>query len=88
NRTVMYAHSENASLRITEVNYTDSGLYYCCTQRSDYITFTNSTFLLVQDRDVLLFRNSSRDSSIQMLLVKFIKHLWAATALSPVGGGW
>ncbi|KAI4903912.1 hypothetical protein NFI96_007864 [Prochilodus magdalenae] len=62
NRTVMYAHSENASLRITEVNYTDSGLYYCCTQRSDYITFTNSTFLLVQDRDVLLFRNSSRAS--------------------------
>ncbi|KAI4894159.1 hypothetical protein NFI96_004516 [Prochilodus magdalenae] len=62
NRTVMNLNSENASLRITGVNYTDSGLYYCCTQRSDYITFTNSTFLLVQDRDETLFQNSSRAS--------------------------
>ncbi|KAI4905692.1 hypothetical protein NFI96_008124 [Prochilodus magdalenae] len=68
NRTVMNLNSKNASLRITEVNYTDSGLYYCCTQRGDHITFTNSTFLLVQDRDETLFQNSSRASCSSELL--------------------
>ncbi|KAI4888620.1 hypothetical protein NFI96_006119, partial [Prochilodus magdalenae] len=49
NRTVMNLNSENASLRITEVNYTDSGLYYCCTQRNQHIRFSNATLLLVQE---------------------------------------
>ncbi|KAI4874117.1 hypothetical protein NFI96_022777, partial [Prochilodus magdalenae] len=60
NRTVMSVNSENASLHITGVSSTDSGLYYCCTQRNQHITFTNATLLLVKGQNESLFRNSSR----------------------------
>ncbi|KAL7839201.1 hypothetical protein SRHO_G00258590 [Serrasalmus rhombeus] len=48
-RMVMTVNSDKTSFSITEVNYTDSGLYYCCIQRDNYITFSNATFLLVRD---------------------------------------
>uniref|UniRef100_A0A3B4CKW0 Ig-like domain-containing protein n=1 Tax=Pygocentrus nattereri TaxID=42514 RepID=A0A3B4CKW0_PYGNA len=52
-RMVMTANSDKTSLSITEVNYTDSGLYYCCIQRDIYITFSNATFLLVRGNFIL-----------------------------------
>uniref|UniRef100_A0A3B4CIJ6 Ig-like domain-containing protein n=1 Tax=Pygocentrus nattereri TaxID=42514 RepID=A0A3B4CIJ6_PYGNA len=62
-RMVMTANSDKTSLSITEVNYTDSGLYYCCIQRDIYITFSNATFLLV--------RASSSSDLFFMLTVVF-----------------
>ncbi|KAI4877475.1 hypothetical protein NFI96_031965 [Prochilodus magdalenae] len=58
----MNLNSENASLRITEVSSTDSGVYYCCIQRNPHITFSNATLLLVKGQNESLFRNSSRAS--------------------------
>ena len=52
-RMLMTVNSEKTSLSITEVNYTDSGLYYCCIQRMNYITFSNATFLLVRGNFIL-----------------------------------
>ncbi|KAL6466062.1 hypothetical protein MHYP_G00261950 [Metynnis hypsauchen] len=53
-RMVMSVNSEKTSLNITGVNYTDSGLYYCCIQRMNYMTFSNATFLLVREQNETL----------------------------------
>uniref|UniRef100_A0A4W4E2Z7 Ig-like domain-containing protein n=1 Tax=Electrophorus electricus TaxID=8005 RepID=A0A4W4E2Z7_ELEEL len=44
---VMTVNSQNTSLTITGVNYTDSGLYYCGIPRSTQISFSNATYLQV-----------------------------------------
>uniref|UniRef100_A0A4W4E268 Ig-like domain-containing protein n=1 Tax=Electrophorus electricus TaxID=8005 RepID=A0A4W4E268_ELEEL len=44
---VMTVNSQNTSLTITGVNYTDSGLYYCGIPRSTHISFSNATYLQV-----------------------------------------
>ncbi|KAI4894160.1 hypothetical protein NFI96_022045 [Prochilodus magdalenae] len=49
---VMSVNSENTSLHIPEVNSTDSGLYYCCIQRMNYIIFSNATLLQVKVSNV------------------------------------
>uniref|UniRef100_A0A4W4E4W2 Ig-like domain-containing protein n=1 Tax=Electrophorus electricus TaxID=8005 RepID=A0A4W4E4W2_ELEEL len=45
NRTVMSVNDKNASLTITAVDPTDSGLYYCSLLLNDKITFSNTTYL-------------------------------------------
>uniref|UniRef100_A0A4W4DNZ6 Ig-like domain-containing protein n=1 Tax=Electrophorus electricus TaxID=8005 RepID=A0A4W4DNZ6_ELEEL len=44
---VMTVNSQNTSLTITGVNYTDSGLYYCGIPQSTHISFSNATYLHV-----------------------------------------
>ncbi|XP_035381832.1 uncharacterized protein LOC118241290 [Electrophorus electricus] len=51
NRTVMSVNDKNASLTITVVDPTDSGLYYCSLLLNDKITFSNTTYLHVKDRN-------------------------------------
>uniref|UniRef100_A0A4W4E0G0 Ig-like domain-containing protein n=1 Tax=Electrophorus electricus TaxID=8005 RepID=A0A4W4E0G0_ELEEL len=52
---VMTVNSQNTSLTITGVNYTDSGLYYCGIPQSTHISFSNATYLhffvLLQEQD-------------------------------------
>ena len=66
---VMTVNSEKTSLSITEVNYTDSGLYYCCIQRMNYITFSNATFLLVRGNFIL--QATLNNISIALIFVLF-----------------
>ncbi|KAL6466086.1 hypothetical protein MHYP_G00262190 [Metynnis hypsauchen] len=65
-RMVMTVNSEKMSLNITGVNYTDSGLYYCCIQRMNYMTFSNATFLLVRD---LFFMLTVVFSAVMVILL-------------------
>ncbi|XP_035382164.1 uncharacterized protein LOC118241384 isoform X2 [Electrophorus electricus] len=55
NRTVMSVNDKNASLTITAVDPTDSGLYYCSLLLNDKITFSNTTYLHVKGDCVGLF---------------------------------
>uniref|UniRef100_A0A4W4E1F1 Ig-like domain-containing protein n=1 Tax=Electrophorus electricus TaxID=8005 RepID=A0A4W4E1F1_ELEEL len=50
NRTVMSVNDKNASLTITVVDPTDSGLYYCSLLLNDKITFSNTTYLHVKEK--------------------------------------
>ncbi|XP_049326230.1 uncharacterized protein LOC125786769 [Astyanax mexicanus] len=61
NRMMMSVNSESTSLIITGVNYSDSGLYYCITQRGNIINFSNATYLLVTDRNETLFKSSNNN---------------------------
>ncbi|XP_035382152.1 uncharacterized protein LOC113569474 [Electrophorus electricus] len=55
---VMTVNSQNTSLTITGVNYTDSGLYYCGIPRSTQISFSNATYLQVIERNETHFKRT------------------------------
>ncbi|KAI4904082.1 hypothetical protein NFI96_009220, partial [Prochilodus magdalenae] len=48
NRTVMEVNSGNSSLTITAVQDSDSGLYYCSTQREQYMIYSTTTYLHIR----------------------------------------
>uniref|UniRef100_A0A3B1K9L5 Immunoglobulin domain-containing protein n=1 Tax=Astyanax mexicanus TaxID=7994 RepID=A0A3B1K9L5_ASTMX len=53
----MSVNSRNTSLRLTAVNHTHSGLYYCSFINNDHMIFSNTTFLHIRGK--LLHRESA-----------------------------
>ena len=47
-RSVMRVDSMNSSLTITAVNHSDSGLYYCSTQKDKYMIYSTATYLQIR----------------------------------------
>uniref|UniRef100_A0A4W4DP01 Ig-like domain-containing protein n=1 Tax=Electrophorus electricus TaxID=8005 RepID=A0A4W4DP01_ELEEL len=62
NQIVMSVNSQNTSLTITAVNYTDSGLYYCGIWHSNNISFSNATYLQVTGN---IFVQDSKYAAVQ-----------------------
>ncbi|XP_036419127.1 CD226 antigen-like isoform X1 [Colossoma macropomum] len=62
NRSVMRVNSMNSSLTITAVNHSDSGLYYCSTQREQFMTFSNTTYLQIRERYNMSFTNADKST--------------------------
>uniref|UniRef100_A0A3B1IW05 Ig-like domain-containing protein n=1 Tax=Astyanax mexicanus TaxID=7994 RepID=A0A3B1IW05_ASTMX len=54
----MSVNSRNTSLRLTAVNHTHSGLYYCSFKLNDRMIFSNTTLLHIRGK--LLHRESSQ----------------------------
>ncbi|XP_035382157.1 uncharacterized protein LOC118241380 [Electrophorus electricus] len=69
NQMGMSVNSQNTSLTITAVNYTDSGLYYCGIQWSNLISFSNATYLHVTEQNERLFKSTEEDVYFMLTVV-------------------
>uniref|UniRef100_A0AAR2KX36 Ig-like domain-containing protein n=1 Tax=Pygocentrus nattereri TaxID=42514 RepID=A0AAR2KX36_PYGNA len=59
-RSVMGVNSTFSSLTITAVTPSDSGLYYCSTQKEQFMTFSTTTRLQIRERSDISSKNPDK----------------------------